>query len=439
MDTTQLDGFVESKKVIPNTPSETTIVFLSNQAQTPESPDGGYGWLIVAASFVINIFIVGLPASYGVFEVAFTTQEDFKGTSSLAIAFIGSLATVGMPLFAIMSGRLSDIYGPRVISCIGAVIVCLSLIIASFSVAIWHLYITQGFLFGLGTSLSYIPILGVLPDWFQKRRGLAMGIAVSGGGIGGLAIAPILQKVISTMGWRWALRIIGIASGAGLFTSGLFLKMRVPSKRSTNIDFSYFKDSKFVRLFLMALVISLGWFVPLFYIPGFAVQYGMSKNIAALLVGLTNGASGIGRVTLGYLADTTGPVNVLIFCNVVATLLIFLLWPFATTLPLLLVFVILFGFVLGGFASLVPTVVSFLFGSKGNLATVTGMIFTGYISNLFGSPIAGVIIDHFTTYTNGIKNINFTPAIMYTGACFFVAASLLISIRYSMRKRTVLE
>ncbi|KAH9276702.1 hypothetical protein BASA83_000835 [Batrachochytrium salamandrivorans] len=411
-----------------------TSTLEDQECHTPP-PDSGYGWAIVVACFVINIFSVGLPASFGVFQATYMHQEEFQGSSSLSIAFVGSLATLGLPLFAIISGRLADIYGPRWVSCTGAIIVSASLIAASFCTVLWQLFITQGFLFGFGTSLSYVPILGVLPDWFKERRGLAMGIAVSGGGVGGLAIAPILSTCISHLGWRWALRIMGISGGVFLISAAMVLRMRVPSKQSSKIDLSYFRDDKFVRLFFMALVTSFAWFVPLFYISVYAIQYGVSKESAALLVGLMNGASGLGRVVLGYTADKLGPVNVLLGCESVATILILALWPFAMTFSTMLAFVLIFGFALGGFASLVPTVVATLFGDRGNLATVTGMIITGYAGNVIGTPIAGAIIDKFTTYTqNGVKVVNFIPAIMYSGTCFFVATALLATIRYSMRK-----
>nr|KAJ3404506.1 hypothetical protein HK105_003897 [Polyrhizophydium stewartii] len=262
-----------------------------------------------------------------------------------------------------------------------------------------------------------------------------MGISVSGGGFGGLALSPLIRFLITQVGWRWTLRIMGIAAFALLLGSAALLRMRVHAKRTSKIDFSYFRDSSFVRLFVMALMMSLSWFVPFFYIPLYSTQQGLSKEQGALLAGLLNAASATGRVSLGFVADYAGATNTLVSCLFLATVLVFVMWPFSVTFGGILAFVLLFGVFLGGFASLVPTAVAHLFGSRGNLATVTGMIFTGYVGNLVGAPIAGAIIDHYTTYsTDGSKSINFLPAIIYTGGFFTLSLLACVSVRMSAAK-----
>nr|KAJ3411760.1 hypothetical protein HK105_002546 [Polyrhizophydium stewartii] len=334
-------------------------------------PDGGFGWAVIFASFIVNVFTIGLQASFGVFQEAYGTLPEFAG-----------------------------------------------------------------FLFGISTSAAYIPYLGVLPDWFSKRRGLAMGIASAGGGIGGLVLSPLIRFLITEVGWRWALRIVGIGSLVLLLVSAALLRMRVHTPSTAKIDFSYFKDTSFLRLFAYSLICSLAWFVPPFYTPTYAVQYGMTKEQGALLEGLLNAASGVGRVGLGFMADYTGAVNTLTACLFFAASAVFILWPLASSFGSMLAFVLMLGLFLGGAASLVPTVVAQQFGSKGNLATVTGMIFTGDIMCLVGTPIAGAIIDRHTTFlSDGSKSINFIPVIMYTGACFLVCALLALSIRISATKR----
>ncbi|KAL2918149.1 hypothetical protein HK105_202076 [Polyrhizophydium stewartii] len=399
-------------------------------------PDGGFGWAVIFASFIVNVFTIGLQASFGVFQEAYGTLPEFAGTSNVEISFIGSLGAAGTPLLAILFGRLSDKYDARAVTAFGAVLMGVSLFASSFSSATWHLLVTQGFLFGISTSAAYIPYLGVLPDWFSKRRGLAMGIASAGGGIGGLVLSPLIRFLITEVGWRWALRIVGIGSLVLLLVSAALLRMRVHTPSTAKIDFSYFKDTSFLRLFAYSLICSLAWFVPPFYTPTYAVQYGMTKEQGALLEGLLNAASGVGRVGLGFMADYTGAVNTLTACLFFAASAVFILWPLASSFGSMLAFVLMLGLFLGGAASLVPTVVAQQFGSKGNLATVTGMIFTGDIMCLVGTPIAGAIIDRHTTFlSDGSKSINFIPVIMYTGACFLVCALLALSIRISATKR----
>lgn len=84
--------------------------------------------------------------------------------------------------------------------------------LASFCTQIWQFYLTQGILVGIGTSLSYIPAVTVTPGWYDKHRGLAMGVVLSGTGLGGLVWAPITRILITKVGFRNALRITGALS-----------------------------------------------------------------------------------------------------------------------------------------------------------------------------------------------------------------------------------
>ncbi|KAL2918181.1 hypothetical protein HK105_202108 [Polyrhizophydium stewartii] len=390
--------------------------------------DGGFGWVIIAASFLIHFVALGLVSTFGVWQAAYKQLPEFANASSLSIAFIGSLGSAGLPLFSIPAGRLTDKYGPRIVGICGAAIVAASLVLASFSTELWQLLVTQGFLFGIGTSIIYLPGLSVISDWFVKRRGMATGIAVAGSGVGGLALGPILRALISQLGWRWTLRLSGIVGGAVLALCALILRIRTPRKSTGKaIDLSLFKDQSFLLLYAMSFINSFAYFVPFFFVPTYALKYGMTSDQGALLIGLLNGASGVGRICLGFSSDFIGPINTLTGCLLVATLSVLLIWPFATTFGTLLLFVLFFGFFIGGFISLLPTVIAQLFGGKGNIATVTGMVYnSSLLGNLFGSPIAGAMLDHFTTVTPTGRVTDFMPAILFSGCCmicgwFFMA------------------
>ncbi|KAH6576427.1 hypothetical protein BASA50_002328 [Batrachochytrium salamandrivorans] len=399
--------------------------------------DSSYGWVIVAAGFMINVVTIALPASYGVFQQAYKELPEFAGASSVAIAFIGSLGGAGLPLFSIPAGHLSDKYGPRIVCLSGAFLVFISMMLASFSTALWQMIITQGLLFGIGTSLSHIPGISILPDWFIKRRGLATGIAVAGSGLGGLMLGPVLRILISNVGWRWTLRIISLAGGSILALCSLFLRVRTFRKPSKRSHFSNFKDPIFLRLYGVAVIYSFAYFVPFFYIPTYVLKFGMNIEQGALLVGILSGASGLGRVTLGFASDYIGHINTLTGCLVLSTLSILLIWPFSTSFGSVLIFVLVYGYFIGGFICLTSTVTAQLFGAKGNIATVTGMIFNGYLfGDLFGTPIAGAIIDHFTKVSaDGTTTVDYIPSILFAGSCFAIGSILLMSIKMTIGKR----
>ena len=75
---------------------------------------------------------------------------------------------------------------------------------------LWHLFLTQAILYGIGSSLYYFPILSLTPGYFDKHRGFALGFILSGAGVGGLVLSPVVRILISKLGIGWALRILGI-------------------------------------------------------------------------------------------------------------------------------------------------------------------------------------------------------------------------------------
>ena len=189
-------------------------------------------------------------------------------------------------------------------------------------------------------------------------------------------------------------------------------------------------DSRFIRLFFIAAISSLGYFVPFFYVSPFAVYNGMTASQGAIIVGILNGASGLGRIVLGFNADLFGQLNTLWFCLSLAACSILLIWPLATSFGSLIFFGLMYGFFVGGFISLLPTCIVHLFGSK-DIGTITGMVYTGFFfGNIGGPPIAGAMIDALTSVDGaGQTVINYIPSIIFSGACILVASLVLLSTK----------
>lgn len=159
-----------------------------------------------------------------------------------------------------------------------------SLVLASFSTELYHLIITQGLLFGVFSSISYIPAISILAQYFDKRRGMATGLAVSGSGFGGFALSPLLSFLIQKLGWRWALRLNGIIGGFVVILAGCFMKSRVQSGTSKLPRFSLLKDGFFLRILCIPAFAVFGYFVPFFYLPTYAAYYGLNISQGILLM-----------------------------------------------------------------------------------------------------------------------------------------------------------
>jgi MFS family permease len=114
---------------------------------------------------------------------------------------------------------------------------------------LWHLYLTQGLLCGIGSSLYYFPVIILTPAYFDAHRGFALGLILSGSGIGGLILSPVLNALISKLGIGWALRILGIWNFVVGVPVSCVVKKRgnmYSQSRTIRIDLSVAKRGAFI-------------------------------------------------------------------------------------------------------------------------------------------------------------------------------------------------
>ncbi|KAI4248125.1 MAG: hypothetical protein L6R40_001214 [Gallowayella cf. fulva] len=195
--------------------SEKTVVAGHDSAPTEYTPvepppNGGYGWVCVAACFMINGHTWGLNSSYGVFLSYYLDNDYYPGVSALNFAFVGGLSISQALLVSPLATTTTRLYGTRVTLLIGVFFETLALIGASFAHEIWQLFLSQGVCFGVGMGFLFIGSVGVVPQWFTTKRSLANGVATAGSGIGGLMYSLATDAMIQSLGIGWAFRILGI-------------------------------------------------------------------------------------------------------------------------------------------------------------------------------------------------------------------------------------
>lgn len=109
---------------------------------------------------------------------------------------------------------------------------------------------------GVGASLVWFPCVSAAQQWFSKRRGLSVGIAISGSGFGGLILSNVIQAVIDHLGYQWALRIVGFISFALLIIAACTVRpLNIPQKSEIKIfDLRPFRNPQFVLLFAIQFI-----------------------------------------------------------------------------------------------------------------------------------------------------------------------------------------
>lgn len=213
----------------------------------------------------------GSATIWGVFANAFATGVLKDKVTTTELMGVGSVMVICLNVFTPLSPLLVRL-GIRLSMMLGSILMCLGIILAGFSTEIWHVYLTQGLLYGFGASIVYMSNVAVIPQWFTTKRGTAMGISSAGSGFGGLALSPMVSSLIEKYGIGWAYRIVGLMSLGICFVACLMIRTRLPPDHKKQpirspIRFSMLKDSNFVIL-LAGIVISLtGYLIPLYYLP----------------------------------------------------------------------------------------------------------------------------------------------------------------------------
>ena len=370
--------------------------------------------LIIISSLILTFTGCGLSFAFGVYQELYETiGGPFEGVSAAQIDLIGTLAVSLMTLAAPFANAWSQSYSPRSVTLIGGVMMALGNIAASFGQKLWHFDLSQGLLFGFGSCLAYIPCMTVAPGWFDGRRGLAMGIILSGTGLGGLAWAPFLRYLNTAVGFRNTLRITGVMAFVMIGASASALKWDPAAEAQRNQDsqsrrrrwklpranWNIVRTRAFTAHATAAALQAAAYITPVYFFSSYARSLGYSSTAGANFIALSNACNFGGKIILGYLADRFGRLNALLFCVFVSAGVTFGLWlpsSILINLPvrrgLFIAYTVTWGITASSYVSLLPTALVEEFGVQ-NFASINGLLYMirGF-ATLVGTPAGGALI-----------------------------------------------
>jgi MFS family permease len=383
-----------------------------NRAATPFTPGIFHGWFVVAAAFAVTF--VGFGCAYTFSAFLEPLQRDF-GASRGSVSLVFSLAGFLYFGLGIVSGPLADRFGSRRLAVIGMLLTGLGLAAASAARSLLEVYAAYGLGVGLGVGCAYVPAVGAVQRWFVRRRGFASGLAVSGIGLGTLAMPPLATLLIDGLGWRGAYLALGIL--AAIIGGGMALLIENdPCERGLGPDgdppqagtasarregasvAEAVHSRRFIALYAACLICSFGVFVPFVHLVPYAGDHGVAPSTAVLLLGVIGIGSTAGRFFLGGLADRLGRQTslLLMFVGMAIALAIWLVstgvWPLAA-------FAFLYGVFYGGWVAVLPAVVMDYFGGR-NVSGIIGILYTSVaFGTLIGPSAAGFAFDLTHDYT----------------------------------------
>jgi MFS family permease len=403
-----------------------------------------YGWIMVAIAFVTMGLGVNARTAFSLLFPPILEEFGWeRATTAGAFSFGFLVSAVLGPVL----GKLMDRYGPRLLMELGVGAMGLGLVLAALVSQPWHLYLTIGVLVGAGSMcLGYTGHGLFLPNWFVRRRGLALSIAFSGVGIGSIVVLPAMQWLIELYGWRTTCVTTGLVILGVLAPLNLALRKRPedvglapdgdgagaaggPAVRADNVvdaawaavDWTLARAMRTARFWWIAsgyAAAMFAWYAVQVHQTKYLVEIGFSGRYAAWALGFVSLVGIPGQIALGHVSDRIGrewvwTVGCLGFAVCYGTLI---LMAAAPSSALLWVMVFAQGFLGYAITSVVSAIPAEIFQGRhygGIFGTLMG---AGVAGGAIGPWVTGLAYDLTGSYTAG-----FWTAI---GCCFYAALAI---------------
>jgi MFS family permease len=370
-----------------------------------------YGYVIVFIGFVNMLLMFGTFYSFGVFFKPLSadfgwTRATTSGAYSLGMFLSG--------LLAIIMGKLTDRFGPRIVMTISGFLFGLGFLLMSQVSTVWQLYLFYGVVMGVGLSGGFVPPLSTVARWFVKRRGIMTGFVVAGIGVGTLIIPPVATWLIERWDWSTAYLVIGAVVFVFIILSAQFLKFdprrmgllpdgETEEAAGMNLHArgSSFREAmgswQLWVLFSILFCFGYGLHNVIAHIANHVTDLGYSAAVGAGVLAVVGGLSIVGRIATGSITDRVGSKPPLIV-NLILMAGAFFWLLAAGELWMFYLFAVVLGFAYGGLAAMESPIVAELFGLSSH-GVIMGVASFGYTAGgAVGPLVAGTIFDMFDSY-----------------------------------------
>jgi MFS family permease len=383
-----------------------------------------YGWIIVLVCGLTLLVAFGVRLSFSVFFVVLL--DDFAW-SRANTALIFSINMLVFAIFSTPAGMALDRWGVRRVFGIGAGLLGLGLLLSSRVQSLPQLIITYGIIVGLGiTILGLGPQASVISRWFVRRRGMAIGLAFAGTGVGAMVLIPVTAVLVSAIGWRGAYMALAILALAmipaivyflrlspariGLYPDGEKPSPHYPQETDASTPGGW-KMAEVVRspAFWLVILASLGAIGPLRMLTVHQLaaieSAGVDRLFAATIIGLTGAIATLAFIFWGSLSDRIGRrVAYLLgsLCMLMAIIILGNLGGSSST-GWLFGYALMLGLGEGSRSLLVTAVASDLFPGNA-LGAVNGAVGSAFGAGAALFPwLAGRIFDQSGSYTSAFQ------------------------------------
>ncbi len=377
-----------------------------------ESP---YAWLRLGVSLVL--MTLGGSGMYSITVVLPRIQQEF-GAARGAVSLAYTLTMIGFGIGGILMGRLADRRGVMWAVAVGALGLGLGFVLAGTASSLAVFAIAHGVLVGLlGTSATFAPLVADTSQWFDRRRGMALAICMSGNYAAGAFWPPVMQYFIGIAGWRATYVGMGVACVVAMLPLALVLRRRPPPPplAPAHAVMGHETAVAAVRplglapntltglLSLAGVACCVAMSMPQVHIVAYCGDLGFGAARGAEMLSLMLGMGVVSRLASGWISDRIGGLRTLLLGSILQGVALLMFLPFKGLVSLYLVSG-MFGLFQGGIVPAYALIVREYFPPAQAGARVGTVLMATLLGMALGGWMSGAVFDLTGSYQAAFLN-----------------------------------
>jgi MFS family permease len=363
----------------------------------------------VRLALALAIGSIGAVGMWAIVVVLPIVQADFGATRG-AVSLATTAIFMGFGSGGVITGRITDRFGIVAAMALSIVFLGVSFVLAGLSASLWQFIIVY-FLIGLGTSATFAPLMAEASHWFERFRGLAVGLVASGNYVAGTIWPPLISWSVQAFGWRATHIAIGLVAAVSMTLLLLVLRARIGGESVRDhanapppaVDLGPSTNALTVLLSIAGISCCVAMAMPQVHIVAYCGDLGYGVARGAEMLSLMMAFGVVSRIGSGFLADKIGGIRTLLIGSVAqaVALLFYLFFDGLTSLYLISA---MFGLFQGGIVPSYAIIVRESMPASEAATRVGIVIFASVFGMSFGGWVSGVIFDATGSYAAAFAN-----------------------------------
>lgn len=405
-----------------------------------------HAWVRLCVS--LALMTIGGVGMYGAAVVLPAMQADF-GVVRADASLPYTLTLIGYGIGGIVMGGLADRFGVMVVLMVSAGFLGLGFVAAGSAASLWQFSLAHGLLIGLlGTSATFAPLVADTAQWFDRRRGIALAICMSGNYLAGVVWPPVMQYFIGSVGWRATYVGLGLFCVLTMLPLALVLRARPPvvvaPVRAAAAP-APLRSARFIGhsdparplgmapgmlqllLCVAGVACCVAMSMPQVHIVAYCTDLGFGAARGAEMLSLMMGAGIVSRLLSGWISDHIGGLHTLLLGSALQGIALLLFLPSDGLMPLYVVSA-LFGLFQGGIVPSYALIVREYFSPQQAGARVGTVLMATLLGMALGGWLSGAIFDWTGSYRAAFIN-----GVLWNGLNLAIVVFLILRARRGTR------